>query len=71
MLSIGKNPTVNKTGAPRSIEVNIFNFEQDIYGREIEVAFRYRMRDEIKFSNTGELIRQMEIDKTIATDLLA
>lgn len=70
MLSIGKNPTVNKAGAPRSIEVNIFNFEQDIYGKEIEVAFRYRMRDEIKFSNTEELIRQMGIDRTIATQLL-
>jgi riboflavin kinase/FMN adenylyltransferase len=70
MLSIGKNPTVNKPESPRSIEVNIFDFEKDIYGREIEVRFRYRMRDEKKFENTAELIRQMGIDKTMAIRLL-
>ena len=70
MLSIGKNPTVNKSEATRSVEVNIFNFEKDIYGKEIEVAFRFRMRDEKKFSNTEELIRQMEIDKPMTHDLL-
>ncbi|MCU0472796.1 MAG: riboflavin biosynthesis protein RibF [Bacteroidales bacterium] len=70
MLSIGRNPTVNKLKASRSIEVNIFNFEKDIYGKEIEVTFRYRMRDEKKFSNTEELIRQMDIDKAMTTDLL-
>ncbi|MDQ1297281.1 MAG: Riboflavin biosynthesis protein [Bacteroidota bacterium] len=71
MLSIGRNPTVNKSKTSRSVEVNIFNFEKDIYGKEIEVAFRFRMRDEKKFSNTDELIRQMEIDKAMTTDLLA
>jgi len=71
MLSIGKNPTVNKSEAQRSIEVNIFNFDRDIYGNEIEVAFRFRMRDEKKFKNTEELIKQMEMDKVLATRLLA
>ena len=71
MLSIGKNPTVNKSKTSRSIEVNIFNFEKDIYGKEIEVAFRYRMRDEKKFSNIDELIKQMEIDRAMTNDLLA
>jgi len=70
MLSIGKNPTINKSKAPRSIEVNIFNFDKDIYGKDIEVAFRYRIRDEKKFNSTEELIRQMEIDKAMTTDLL-
>jgi riboflavin kinase/FMN adenylyltransferase len=70
MLSIGRNPTVNKSKTPRAIEVNIFDFEKDIYGKEIEVAFRFRMRDEKKFSSTDELARQMEIDKAMAIDLL-
>ena len=70
MLSIGKNPTVNKTTESRSIEVNIFNFKSDIYGKEIEIIFRYRLRDEIKFENTDQLARQMKKDKERAMQLL-
>jgi riboflavin kinase/FMN adenylyltransferase len=70
MLSIGKNPTVNRTADSRSIEVNIFNFENDIYNKEIEVAFRYRLRDEKKFDTLDQLSTQMELDKAKATQLL-
>jgi len=70
MLSIGSNPTINKDGGLRSVEVNIFNFEDDIYGREIEVVFRFRLRDEKKFKNTEELSRQMELDRENALRLL-
>jgi riboflavin kinase/FMN adenylyltransferase len=70
MLSVGKNPTVNKTTGSRSIEVNIFNFKSDIYGKEIEIIFRYRLRDEIRFDNTDQLARQMEKDKARAIQLL-
>jgi riboflavin kinase/FMN adenylyltransferase len=70
MLSIGKNPTVNRTGGSRSIEVNIFNFENDIYSKEIEVAFRYRLRDEMKFDTLAQLSTQMELDKAKAMQLL-
>ncbi len=70
MLSIGKNPTVNITTGTKYIEVNIFNFNSDIYGKEIEIIFRYRLRDEIKFDNTDELVKQMEKDKARALQLL-
>ncbi len=70
MLSIGKNPTVNKTSGSRSIEVNIFNFKSDIYGKEIKIIFRYRLRDEIKFDNTDQLVKQMEKDRERALQLL-
>ena len=70
MLSIGHNPTVNTQSARRSVEVNIFDFDEDIYGKEIEIAFRYRLRDEIKFNNVEELARQMEIDRAHALSLL-
>jgi len=63
MLSIGKNPTVNEDPAVKSIEVHIINFEEDIYGRELEITFRHRLRDEIKFDNTDQLARQMMIDR--------
>jgi riboflavin kinase/FMN adenylyltransferase len=71
MLSIGRNPTVNKTPGTRSIEVNIFDFEDDIYENDIEVLFRYRLRNEIKFDNVEQLSRQMEHDRENAMRLLA
>lgn len=70
MLSIGTNPTVNKNPMVRSVEVHIFNFEKDIYGREIGIIFRHRLRDEIKFDNTDELARQMMIDRDNAIRIL-
>jgi len=70
MLSIGYNPTVNAQLAKRSVEVNIFDFDENIYGKEIEIEFRYRLRDEIKFKNAEELARQMEIDRAHALSLL-
>jgi riboflavin kinase/FMN adenylyltransferase len=71
MLSIGKNPTVNKKPRKRSIEVNIFNFDDDLYGKEIEVIFRYRLREEIRFDTVERLSLQMELDRENALRLLA
>lgn len=71
MLSIGFNPTVNREGNIRSIEVHILNFEKDVYGKRISVIFRKRLRDEIKFNNTRQLAEQMEIDKQITMQLLS
>ncbi len=70
MLSIGTNPTINRITGKRSIEVNIFDFEKDIYGFEIEVLFRYRLRNEIRFDSVELLTRQMEQDRAIALKLL-
>jgi riboflavin kinase/FMN adenylyltransferase len=70
MLSIGTNPTVNRRQSRRSIEVNIFDFDKDIYGREIEVLFRYRLRSEIRFDSVEQLSRQMEQDRILAARLL-
>jgi riboflavin kinase/FMN adenylyltransferase len=63
MLSIGSNPTVNSDSTLRSIEVHILNFNKNIYGRNISVTFRKRLRDEKKFDDLEELTRQMELDK--------
>lgn len=70
MLSIGTNPTVNKNSDVRSVEVHIFNYKQEIYGRELEILFRYRLRDEMKFDSTGELARQIRLDMENAMRLL-
>jgi riboflavin kinase / FMN adenylyltransferase len=63
MLSIGSNPTVNSDNTARSIEVNIFDFERDIYGKKISVIFVKRLRDEMKFENLDQLAEQIRLDK--------
>jgi riboflavin kinase/FMN adenylyltransferase len=70
MLSIGFNPTVNKGQKIRSIEVNIFNFEMDLYNQSVTIIFRFRLRDEKRFENIKQLALQMELDRQEAMRLL-
>jgi riboflavin kinase/FMN adenylyltransferase len=70
MLSIGTNPTVNTDINNRTIEVNIFDFEEDIYNSKICVIFKQRVRDMIRFDDISLLINQMENDKKIALRFL-
>ncbi|MFZ0283079.1 MAG: bifunctional riboflavin kinase/FAD synthetase [Bacteroidales bacterium] len=70
MLSIGSNPTINPDPRLRSVEVNIFGFDGDLYGRVITVVFRFRLRDEIRFKTLSRLSRQMELDREQALKLL-
>ena len=71
MLSIGFNPTVQSHPCKRTIEVNILNFEEDIYGREIRVFFRHRLRDEKRFDSVASLTDQMKLDRQLAMKLLS
>lgn len=71
MLSIGSNPTVNPDPSLRSIEVYILDFDGNIYGKEISIRFRKRLRDEKKFPDTQALARQMELDKLETIRLLS
>lgn len=68
MLNIGTNPTVLSKGF--SIEVNIFNFASDIYGKPLEISFIARLRDEIRFNNLVELRIQLTKDKINAEEKL-
>lgn len=68
MLNIGTNPTFAKT--ERTIEVNIFDFNQDIYDKEIELKFHKRIRDEVKFKSAEDLIKQLHKDRSMALDML-
>lgn len=61
MLNIGNNPTVN--GKMKTIEVNIFDFNKDIYGDEATIYFLARLRDEVKFNGLEELKAQLVKDK--------
>ncbi len=71
MLSIGSNPTVNQDPDIRSIEVNIFDFDGDLYDQELRIVFRFRLRDEIRFDTVSQLTRQMELDREHALRLLS
>jgi riboflavin kinase/FMN adenylyltransferase len=70
MLSIGSNPTVNSDIGFRSIEVNILDFEKEIYGEKISVIFRKRLRDERKFEALEQLTEQMKLDRQNTLSLL-
>lgn len=58
--NIGYNPTVN--GEKLSIETNILDFNDDIYGEVIKIEFLERIRDEKKFSSLDELKNQLKKD---------
>jgi riboflavin kinase / FMN adenylyltransferase len=71
MLNIGTRPTFNNNADNRSIEVNIFDFEGDIYGKEITLKFVGKIRDEQRFNNIEMLVNQLEKDKLTALSILA
>lgn len=68
MLYIGNRPTVN--GVKRNIEVNIFDFAQDIYGESLTVHFHKLIRGDIKFNDLEALKTQLHLDKIAATKIL-
>ncbi len=68
MMNIGYKPTVN--GSSRTLEVNIFDFEQDIYNKNIRVEFLQRIRSEKKFDGLDALKGQLKSDEKTARELL-
>jgi riboflavin kinase / FMN adenylyltransferase len=61
MMNIGTRPTV--AGKNRTIEVNIFDFDEDIYGSIMRVYVKYYLRPEVKFNGLDELKTQLAQDK--------
>lgn len=68
MMNIGVRPTVE--GVNRMIEVNIFDFDTDIYGEILTVHIYRRLRNEQKFNGLEELKEQLGRDKELATETL-
>lgn len=66
--SIGFNPTFG--AGPRTVETHIFNFDDDIYGESVKVAFVKKLRDEKKFSSVEELVNQIREDAACARTIL-
>jgi riboflavin kinase/FMN adenylyltransferase len=67
MLNIGTNPTVEGEGI--SIEVHLFNFDEDLYGQKITLELIKRIRDEQKFASVDDLKMQLSKDKIFAQRL--
>jgi riboflavin kinase/FMN adenylyltransferase len=68
VASVGTRPTF--AGAKPLLEVHIFDFEGDIYGRYIQVDFVARLREERRFDSAEALIEQMHIDSQQAREIL-
>lgn len=69
MMNIGFNPTVE--GQNQTIEVHLFDFDADIYGKKIEVSLLQYLRDEQKFGSIDLLKAQLNQDKINALDFVS
>jgi len=68
MMSIGFRPTVD--GKKRVIEVNVFDFDKDIYGKTMRVYVKKFLRAEVKFNNLEDLVKQIDQDKVDSLKVL-
>ncbi len=68
MMNIGIRPTFE--GDTETMEVNLFNFDRDIYGKNIQVQFVERLRDEMSFDGLESLRKQLYADKDHAQNVL-
>jgi len=66
MAYIGQRPTIN--GMTRNIEVNIFDFDQEIYGQDIKMNFLKFLRHDVKFTGLEALTLQLQKDKEATLD---
>ncbi len=62
MCNIGTRPTVN-AGSDRTVETNIFDFDEDIYGLDLKVTFLGKIRDERRFDSLAALRNQLILDR--------
>jgi riboflavin kinase/FMN adenylyltransferase len=68
MMSIGVRPTIGISD--RTIEVNIFDFDENIYGKILRVYVKQYLREEVKFNNLEELKEQLAKDKVDSLNVL-
>lgn len=68
MMSIGFRPTVD--GKKRVIEVNLFDFSEEIYGKTLTVYVKKYLREEVKFDNLEQLVKQIDQDKIDSLQVL-
>ena len=69
MCNVGLRPTIG-AGNARTIETNIFGFDEDIYGLDMDITFVSKIRDEIRFDSLDELKKQLESDREACLTLI-
>jgi len=63
VCNVGYKPTFNKESLKLSVEVHLFDFNEDIYGQEVVIEWHLYLRKEQKFAGIAELVAQIEKDK--------
>ncbi|MGL4522890.1 MAG: riboflavin biosynthesis protein RibF [Bacilli bacterium] len=71
VCNIGYKPTFHTNLPTPTVEVHIFDFDEDIYGEVVEVNFVEKIRDEKKFASIDDLVAQITADKNKAMHILA
>lgn len=70
MLNIGHRPTIDTNADQRTIEAHIFDFNKDIYQKEITICFHEHIRDERKFESLDALKLQLKKDQEQVLEIL-
>lgn len=68
IMNIGNRPTLN--GKYQTIEVHLLDFNQDLYGKKIQIQLLKRLRDEQKFHSVNALIAQIKTDEINARKMI-
>ena len=68
VANVGVRPTVD--GLRRLLEIHVFDFNQTVYGRKIQVTFLKQLRSEQKFADIGALTQQIQRDVAAAREYL-
>ena len=68
VANLGTRPTVN--GVDFSVEVHLFDFAEDLYGRRVDVGLVARLRDERRFASLADLTTQIRLDAAAARERL-
>lgn len=67
VASLGLRPTVKQQGVP-VLEVHLFDYDGDLYGRHVRVEFLHKFRDEEKYADLAALTRRIALDVENAKD---
>lgn len=69
VASLGTRPVVN--GVEPLLEAHVFDFDGDLYGKQLQIEFIARLRDELWFPSLDDMVTQMHIDASQARNILA
>ena len=71
VVNVGFRPTVSRGQPERTVEIHLLDFDEDIYGEDVEVRFLQYLRPERKFESVDALARQIDTDVKRARELCA